>query len=482
MIASLIASPFATDTAMGDRVRSLGERIGRLSEEQRTLAEALDAPEVVQTASRLDTFHGYMPVLIVSFVVSLIATPIMRKLAIANGVVDRPNDARKIHRVPVAYLGGVAVYVGIMAGIFLSYVALRAPEDLLLSFHETAHLNVDLLNAPVPISILLGMTIIMLCGLVDDVVGISPRIKIAGQLFAAAALAYEDVGVRLAGGVMAPIGAWIGNQDLTWTWDPGVQIPLLGSGQIEFDLIYWTGAAIIAVFVLGACNASNLIDGLDGLLTGVTSIATIGLLVVALSLAAQDDGPRDTQRVVLCLAVLGACLGFLPHNWNPASIFLGDAGSLLLGFCTIVIVLTLGDTAKTHLVFAGLMIYAIPIIDTILAIVRRKMAGKSISDADDQHLHHMLKRALGVRGAVGAIYAMGCTFAAIGVLLSDSRARVSYALALLFASYIAVLATKAARKAHLEADMQRRLEREPADQSPSEDEAEPAEAQPVANA
>src|SRR5690606_10909599 len=116
---------------------------------------------------------------------------------------------------------------------------------------------------------------------------------------------------------------------------------------IPVDIIYWAGAAIIALFVLGACNASNLIDGLDGLVTGTTAITTAGLLIVALSLAAIDDGPRDGQRIVLCMALLGACLGFLPHNFNPATIFLGDCGSLLLGFATIVVVLTLGDTGKT---------------------------------------------------------------------------------------------------------------------------------------
>ncbi len=153
------------------------------------------------------------------------------------------------------------------------------------------------------------------------------------------------------------------------------------------------------------------------------------------------------------MAVLGACLGFLPYNFNPASIFLGDCGSLLLGFLTIVIVLTLGDTGKTNLVLAGLIIYAIPIVDTALAIVRRKMNGQSISSADDQHLHHMLKRAFGVKGAVLSLYGMGLTFAALGIFMSLSRARVSYALALIFLSYIGVTAIKLARRKNLEAEM-----------------------------
>ena len=445
---------------LASRVRALGDELALLPARLSELMDAVGAA-AVEAPTRLSIFHGYMAVLVASFVVALFATPIMRKLAIANGIVDRPSESRKVHRTPVAYLGGVAVFLGIMAGIMVSYLALAAPEGSIITFHTTQHLNPALLPAPVPISIILGMTIIMLCGLYDDVLGISPRVKIAGQLFAAAALAIEDVGVRLAGGVMEPIGVWIGNQDLTWTFELGGAIPYLApGGEISFDLIYWSGAAIIAIFVLGACNASNLVDGLDGLLTGVTSIAMIGLLIVALSLALMDDGQRDAQRVVLCLAILGACLGFLPHNWNPASIFLGDAGSLLLGYCTIVVILTLGDTAKTNLVFAGLLIYSIPIIDTVLAIVRRKLAGKSLADADDQHLHHMLKRSLGVKGAVTALYAIGAGFATLGVVVSLSRARVSYALALLFASYITVLATKVARRAHMEAEMNRRMAHE----------------------
>src|SRR5690606_27334481 len=178
-----------------------------------------------------------------------------------------------------------------------------------------------------------------------------------------------------------------------------------------------------ALFVLGACNASNLIDGLDGLVTGTTAITTAGLLIVALSLAAIDDGPRDRPRIVLCMALLGACLAFLPHNFNPATIFLGDCGSLLLGFATIVVVLTLGDTGKTQFVLAGLIMYAVPIIDTVLAIVRRKLAGRSISEADDQHLHHMLCRTLGVKGAVLALYGVAGAFTVLGVALSLSRAR-----------------------------------------------------------
>jgi UDP-GlcNAc:undecaprenyl-phosphate GlcNAc-1-phosphate transferase len=302
---------------------------------------------------------------------------------------------------------------------------------------------------PLRPSIVLGMFIIMMVGLLDDILKISPRIKIAGQLVAAAALAIDDVGVRLASAALSPIGkALFNNSDLAFTFRVPEWFPLM-TGDIKFDVIYWTGTAIIALFVLGACNASNLIDGLDGLLTGTTAICTVGLLILALSLALMDNGIRDAQRIVLCLALLGACMGFLPHNFNPATIFLGDAGSLLLGFCTIVIILTLGDTGRTYLVFAGLICYSIPIIDTVLAIIRRKLAGKSISDADDQHLHHILKRMFGVKGAVFSLYGIGVGFAALGVAVSFSRPRAIYAVTVVFAAFIVVSAIKIARKKQL---------------------------------
>ena len=110
-------------------------------------------------------------------------------------------------------------------------------------------------------------------------------------------------------------------------------------------------------------------------------------------------------RIVLCMALLGAVLGFLPHNFKPASIFLGDCGSLLLGYMCVVIILMLGEHGQTHLVFAGLIVFAVPIIDTTLAIIRRKLAGTPMSAGDDQHLHHQLKRAAG-RRAAGGVHAV----------------------------------------------------------------------------
>lgn len=441
--------PAAPDSALAERLAQLVRETESLSAQVDRLAQNV---EPVAHTSSLNIFHGYIGVFAVSFIVALLVTPLMRKLAIANGVIDKPSVARKIHRIPVAYLGGVAVYLGILAGALF---AVTNPFHGLIDFHASPRNFADI-PMPAMLAVLGGMTVIMLCGLFDDVRGIDPRAKIAGQLFAAAALATQDVGTKVAAGLIVPIAKILGigttvvNQSETLLVHIPLPVSISGYSSITLDVVYWVGTAIIALFVLGACNASNLVDGLDGLLSGVTSIAAIGLLFIALALAAADDGPLDALRVVLCLALLGACLGFLPHNFNPATIFLGDAGSLMLGYMTIVIVLMLGDTGRTYLVLAGLIIYAIPIIDTTLAIFRRKMSGKRISDADDQHLHHMLKRALGVKGAVFTLYGIGIAFALLGIALSAGRGRVTYALTLIFAAYIGVTSFKVARRAQVE--------------------------------
>lgn len=404
-------------------------------------------------SDRLQVFEGYVPIFLVAFLVTLVATPVMRRLAIWQGVIDRPSDPRKIHKIPVAYLGGVAVFIGIIAGIFFS---LLASHFGWMEFHESRYLVDGLVHLPVPWSVLLGMLVITLVGVIDDMKGISPRVKIGGQLFAAACLAYETVGVRLAAGIILPIAkalniplmeVVVNDQTLQTV---GFTIPGLG---ISVDVIYWAGTAIIGLAVVALCNAANLIDGLDGLLSGTTVVSAGGILIICLGMAVADDGPIDSQRVVLCLALMGALMGFLPHNFNPATIFLGDAGSLLIGFVMCVLILSLGDTGKSHLVAAGLIAFLLPILDTALAIVRRKMEGKPISAADDQHLHHQLKRALGVKRAVLVLYGIATCFAFLAAFLTLGRARVVYLLATVLVSYIGVTAIKIARRKFLEQQM-----------------------------
>ncbi|CAN5681041.1 hypothetical protein BH11PLA1_BH11PLA1_20460 [soil metagenome] len=436
----LTGPPAASAEEVDARIRTLAAEIADLSAKQKALAAAssVKAGGGVDGArppaeTPWEIFNNTIGVFIAAFAVTLLLTPLMRRLAIANNIIDHPNEVRKQHKLPVAYLGGVAVYLGIVAGIAFSYTA---GWHGLMKAHESPGFT----QALVPMSVLIGLTVIMIIGLLDDVINITPMQKVGGMLIAAAALAFEEVGVKVATQVFNQLTNLTGIQN----WD----IPIVPG--LHIDIIYWVGTAIIAIFVLGACNALNLIDGLDGLCSGVTAIAGGALLFIALALAAADSGRLDTARIVLCLAMIGACLGFLPHNFNPASIFLGDAGSLMLGYLTIVIVLTLGDTGQTNLVLCGLIIFAVPIIDTSLAIVRRKLAGQSISSADDNHLHHILKRMLGVKGAVGVLYLMGAAFGALGIALQFSKSRVVYAMVLVMISFIGAIALKSARRKLLE--------------------------------
>ncbi|MCA9286149.1 MAG: hypothetical protein KDA22_13070, partial [Phycisphaerales bacterium] len=209
-------------------------------------------------------------------------------------------------------------------------------------------------------------------------------------------------------------------------------------------------------------------DGLDGLLTGTVSIVAVGLIAICMLLAVHPMGTAEAgmsfvgARMVLAFALLGAALGFLPHNFNPASIFLGDAGSLLLGYMCITIILMLGEFAQTHLVFAGLIIFALPIMDTALAIIRRRLAGQALSAADDQHLHHQLRRSLGsVKKAVFTLYGIDMAFMVLGValaylvVLTDLRVRVVYVCALVLFGFIAVIAIKAARREQIRLSAER---------------------------
>ena len=378
--------------------------------------------------------NSYVPVFIIAFIVTILITPLIRLLAVSGGVVDRPDQQRKLHKFPVAYLGGLAVMIGICTGLVFSYL-----------FIPNVPVEYDL----VPFGVLLGMFAICITGFMDDVWHWDPRLKIAGQLVAAAGLAISDVGVKVAAGVLVPFfGA-----------DESV---LFQIGDFAFrsgELYYWVGTFLIALFVIGGCNSANLLDGLDGLLTGSTVIMALGFLVIAIMMAIYQkpiepgEGTLSGARIVVAFALLGAVLGFLPYNFNPAAIFLGDCGSLLIGYMCVVLILMFGDTGQTHLVIAGLIIFSLPIMDTLLAIIRRKLNGLSMSEADNGHIHHMVLRGLGsVKRAVFALYGLTFLFALFGIALAAIflagvvQGRFVYASFLVLFSFISAIAIKTARR------------------------------------
>ncbi len=412
---------------------------------------ATDNTELLSTTSLLML---YLPILIASFIVAVVLTPGIRWIAREAGIVDHPDEARKLHKKPIAYLGGFVILFATLIGIGMSY---------------TGFIEQPMMMKQVPFVIVFGMVAIAFTGFVDDVWGSYSWHKTAGQLVAAAAMAQQGIGTKVAMGFLNGIGV---PRDIS-------EFSFLEPSVILLDPItpaYIIGIIIIALFILGACNAANFIDGLDGLLSGVTAITAIGILAISLIVISaitpeklvllEQSMPVDSlgmqgiegvtfigANIVLCMAVLGAVLGFLVYNFNPASIFLGDTGSLLLGYLCIVMVLMLGENGQTHLVIAGMIVFALPIMDTALAITRRKMSGKSIYEPDANHIHHIFKRKFGsVKKAVFALYGMSALFAFIGVALAwvqvigQVRAWIIYVIAGLMFGLIGLKAIKSARR------------------------------------
>lgn len=378
----------------------------------------------------------YVPVFLVAFLVAFAATPVMRLLAIRHGIVDRPDAKRKLHARPIAYLGGVAIFLGWLAGI--SMCMFLPPLELGPSTGDAP------MHVSFPVMILLGAGAIVVTGIVDDVYGVSPRVKVGGQLFAAAALAHEQLGYNLIYYLLT----------------------LAGLNNPPWLVCYVLGAAVIAVFVVGGCNALNLLDGLDGLAAGVTGIAQVGLLFLATVAAIQIAERSATEslltnlthdRIIITLATLGAVMGFLPFNFNPASIFMGDTGSLLLGYLTVTTILLFSDRAINgpFFVMAGLIVFALPIMDTSLAIFRRKMRGQPLFSPDNQHLHHQLLRfmkSLGlgpnmsVKSAVLTLYAIALLFAATGGAMLFLRWRYVLIFFLVLFGFIIAVAYKSGQQ------------------------------------
>ena len=413
------------------------------------------------TPSILELLNSFLPIMVVAFIVTVITVPIARYIAVKNGVVDRPDGGRKRHAYAVAYLGGLAVFAGVLGGIISSY--LYNGHGIIVDYPM------------VPIAVVLGMFAIVITGAMDDIWGWDPRLKIAGQLIAAAGLVVSDVGTQTAQGLLQwflqPEEGQVFLSFVPVSWyeffgDINV-VSMSYFAPTYAALYYWVGVILIAVLVIGACNAANLIDGLDGLLTGSTSIMAVGFTAIALMMAIHDAsvyysmpeadmGEWDAlagTRLVLSLSLLGATLGFLPYNFSPAVIFLGDAGSLLLGYICAVLILSLGSEGNTQLVIAGLIVFGLPIMDTLLAILRRKMAGLPMSAPDSNHIHHMVFRAAGsVPRAVVLLYLLTTAFMVLGValvvlsLLGEIRLLAIYSVAVILFLFVAAMAFKTAQR------------------------------------
>jgi UDP-GlcNAc:undecaprenyl-phosphate GlcNAc-1-phosphate transferase len=281
-------------------------------------------------------------ILAMSFILCAGVTPIVRRLAARCGLVDRPDGQRKLHSASIPVAGGMAVFLS-MCVVLLVVRFVSNPFSQHLA--EQTQFLVGLISA--------GL-IICLVGLADDRWGWRARYKLAGQIVAVTVIMSAGLLVRTI-------------RLFTWEIDLG-----------------WFAIPFTAFWLLGAINSLNLIDGMDGLLCSVGGIISLAMGVMAM---------MGEHWVAACVsfALAGALIGFLCFNFPPASVFLGDSGSMLIGL--VIGVLGIHSSLKgpaTIALAAPLATLAIPIIDTLAAIIRRKLSGRSVSSSDREHLHHRL--------------------------------------------------------------------------------------------
>lgn len=348
-------------------------------------------PPAVPKPSMTELLEPYLWPFVISLGVTIVMTPIVRAIAVAGRIYDQPDALLKPHAKPIPYLGGVAIYCGWAAGLLSMFWLM--PDGL----HPESH--------GVLIYVLIAGTIMMLTGLVDDLVDLRPRTKLLCQLVAAGVLVYGDVGR----GVLPMMIGWLG-----YVHPPEMLERIVSS-------------IVTVMIVIAAGNATNLIDGLDGLCSGVTGIICVGFAVIAAHLAADGNNtPGDPVRLIIAFALLGSCLGFLRYNFNPAQVFMGDAGSLLLGFNAAVILLLFVERNVLRWFLGACMVFSLPVFDTALAILRRWLNGRPLMQGDRSHFYDQLRdRGFTVRQTVAIAYLLAAGLAAIGCLVIVVRTRYS---------------------------------------------------------
>lgn len=370
-----------------------------------------------------EVLSPYVYVFYAAFIVSFLFTPVMRRIATYYNIIDKPDLTRKMHLRPVAYLGGVAVFLGWLAGLTASQYLYMHRDSIGLS--PTVLIRANLV---------IGAMVIVLLGLWDDLSNIPPKVKISGQIAAAAMLIMAGVGTRSAVSLLTPVAVRLPDELSSVT-------RLL----LNPTFAYLCSCAIVVAVIVFCCNAANLMDGLDGLCGGVTAIVALGFVILAVHLGRQGSLGNtnvDAVRVVIGLALLGGVLGFVPFNFNPASIFMGDAGSMFLGFCCGVMILLMADQGSKWFL-AAMVMFALPVLDTTLAFARRSMAGRPIFSADKMHFHHQLvQRGLTVRKAVLVAYSLAVAFVLLGTSIVIMRTRYAVALYLVIFGFIIVAAYK----------------------------------------
>lgn len=327
--------------------------------------------------------------IMVSTIISLILTPIIKKFAFYIKAIDIPKDERRIHKKPIPLLGGIAIYIAFIITMLLKQGSLANDE----------------------IGIMIGATIIVIGGLIDDLKDISPLKKLLFQVVAAAVLISFKIEIAV---ITNPFPS-----------------------HDTFVNLGWLSIPITIIWVVGITNAINLIDGVDGLAAGVAFISSVTIFIIAIL---NGRG----EAAVLTVILSGAILGFLPYNFNPASIFMGDTGAQLLGF--LLAAISLKGAIKSATAFAiavPILAFGLPIYDTLFAMIRRKLNGKPIMQADRGHLHHrLLDMGLTQKQVVLIMYLTSAVLGGISIIAMQISTTRAYFLLTIVILIIVIMAWK----------------------------------------
>ena len=303
---------------------------------------------------------GLIGSLIMAFVLVYLGTPLVKKLAFKIKAVDEPSE-RKVHSEPMPRLGGLAIFLGFWLTVYM-----------------TTEMTGELYG------LLAGGLLITLVGVIDDVRGVTAKQKLAVQIIAACVVMYAGAHIEF----------------ITHPLDNVV------------SLGYWS-YPLTLLWIIGITNAVNLIDGLDGLAAGVSAIAAVTLGIIAYI-------ETSSQVAVVAFILAASVFGFLKYNIHPAQIFMGDTGSLFLGFnLAVLAIIGLTKSATVISLFLPIVILGIPIIDTLFAIVRRYFGGKPIFSADKEHLHHrLLDLGLSHQHTVLAMYGVSIVLSLSAIIMA----------------------------------------------------------------
>jgi UDP-GlcNAc:undecaprenyl-phosphate GlcNAc-1-phosphate transferase len=315
----------------------------------------------------MDVIVDVLISLAAALVMSFAATPVVKSFAKRVGAMDVPKDDRRMHDHPIPRQGGLAIFLGfILSVVFFADVTRQIQ------------------------GVLLGSVVVVIVGAIDDILDLKPWVKFLAQTFAALVAVYHGVVIDV------------------------LSNPIVVS-SVDYINLGWAAAPLTVIWIVAITNAVNWIDGLDGLSVGVSGIASVTMLVIALIVA-------NGNTAIIMAALAGACIGFMPYNINPAKIFAGDTGALLLGY--VLSTMSIIGLFKFYAIVsfaAPFLILALPIFDVVFNTVRRILQGKKPWTSDRGHVHHrLIDMGLTQKQAVAILYCISTVLGLAAVVLTTS--------------------------------------------------------------